>query len=484
METRLNTGQALDFTEILPIDMLLIIYAYITPEILVVMMLINKKSLAATLNTQLWKNKNTIHFPFSFEQQTNIHPYKLFQKHYKENYKTNGKHFSLVKEADLFSPNFNHIKIDDLDIQDKNGTTLLQWIIKSKRQFMLDAFFAMVEKKYLIEPNNTNNMAGKYDLSRTDKLLRTIFNWALILNQTQIVKEFIDNPDCQITKNFERKEIHLTCEYGHLEIVKLLLEKNPDLINEVDIHRNSPLIIAASRGHHHIVSYLLSKNADVTITTFNQDSYGDGFNALTWACDGGHLEVVKILISFNQLHIAADVLGSQPIHIACREGHLAITQFLLEKCPESVDAPNATHQTPLHLASCNARLAIVKYLLLKGASPFAMNIDGKKPDEITPNNVIKNLLRLEIFIRNYEKEENNYKNSLNLFSAGTKNFNPRTLEAAKALKAIMVTDGDKDLLKSYSVEFNSSDELASIYVNLINNATQPIGIHYQRIYNW
>ena len=60
--------------------------------------------------------------------------------------------------------------------------------------------------------------------------------------------------------------LHLAAGNGHLEVVKLLLEKSAD----VTVANNggwTPLNSAASNGHNEMVKLLLEKGAGVTVAT-------------------------------------------------------------------------------------------------------------------------------------------------------------------------------------------------------------------------
>jgi ankyrin repeat protein len=76
---------------------------------------------------------------------------------------------------------------------------------------------------------------------------------------------------------------------GHLEVVKLLLEKVADIT--VANHNGwTPLNSAADSGHLEVVKLLVEKGADITVANHN------GWTPLNSAADSGHLEVVKLLV--------------------------------------------------------------------------------------------------------------------------------------------------------------------------------------------
>lgn len=485
-------------------DLLLLIYSYLTPECLVTVMLVNKKSQLAAQNTLLWSTKNKLHFPFT---PVNNDPYIHFQKTYINTYpnKETRKYFSLVKEIDLESPFWKDIKIGDLNETDKESKTLLQWILNSKQQVLWDAFFErIIKKRYLLGPEKTSEIFDlKKKINKND-----IFYWIGIFNQINTF-EFILDRDKKIsdlhykkvlylacTHNYlnfvefliskkenllnskldrtERLAIHIACEKGHLKIIQFILEKCPTLIDAVDKYNQSSLIWATCEGHTHVVKYLLSKKANLFYET-NSNDYHNGYNALHWACLKENLEIVEILLEQEKnLNIVSKCPARKnPIHIACETKSGAIVKFLLDKYPESLECTDLYNRTPLHYAALHENIELVKLLLQHNASPFAISTLGKRPDEVTINAIIKNLLYLEILIINYEEEKNNFHIQSNLFS--NNNFK-RKLAAAQTLKAVVVAGEHVSLLNPYSDEF-AKGKLCDIYKNLKNSEGSPIFNH-------
>ena len=51
---------------------------------------------------------------------------------------------------------------------------------------------------------------------------------------------------------------------------------------------------------------------------------------LHWACDRGHVEIVKLLIKLKADVNIADHEGQTPLHYACACGHAGIAKLLLD----------------------------------------------------------------------------------------------------------------------------------------------------------
>jgi ankyrin repeat protein len=59
----------------------------------------------------------------------------------------------------------------------------------------------------------------------------------------------------------------------------------------------------------------------------------DGLNALHLAVCGGHLGIVKYLISkFADKRFESDNNGNTYLHCAAQEGHLVVVKYLIEEC--------------------------------------------------------------------------------------------------------------------------------------------------------
>lgn len=59
------------------------------------------------------------------------------------------------------------------------------------------------------------------------------------------------------------RAVHYAAFYGHLECVKLMIEKGGVDVNQVGAKRMTALHMAVSRGHYDLVEYLLSKGSKI-----------------------------------------------------------------------------------------------------------------------------------------------------------------------------------------------------------------------------
>ena len=97
----------------------------------------------------------------------------------------------------------------------------------------------------------------------------------------------------QDTKQALNDQMFEAVRKGDAAAVTALLDKGAD-VNAKFRYGQTALFKAAERGHAAIVKVLLDRGADVTV----QDTFYKA-TAMTWAIDGGHVEVVRLLIAKN-----------------------------------------------------------------------------------------------------------------------------------------------------------------------------------------
>lgn len=131
---------------------------------------------------------------------------------------------------------------------------------------------------------------------------------------------------------------------GRLDRVKEIVEKNAALANSYSSDGFPVVALASVFGHFEAARYLAEHGADINAAATN----GTGYNALTGAVAGGHVDLVK---------------------------------WLLES------GANANYKygpgySPLLTAAANGNLEIIKLLLAHGADPAAKTNDGKSALEL------------------------------------------------------------------------------------------------------
>ncbi|MFN7098048.1 MAG: ankyrin repeat domain-containing protein, partial [Gammaproteobacteria bacterium] len=152
---------------------------------------------------------------------------------------------------------------------------------------------------------------------------------------------------------------HFAARNGHLEIVKLLLDKGAD-VKEKNSYGETILYLVAGNDHLEMVNLLLTKGADVN----EKNEYGS--TALHGAAAKGQLEIVKLLLEKGADVKEKDDKGNTALHFAARNGHLEIVKLLLDKGADVKEKDNDGN-TALYRAVEQGHLNIVQYLIALGA---------------------------------------------------------------------------------------------------------------------
>uniref|UniRef100_K3XXD7 Uncharacterized protein n=1 Tax=Setaria italica TaxID=4555 RepID=K3XXD7_SETIT len=157
--------------------------------------------------------------------------------------------------------------------------------------------------------------------------------------------------------------------------VRRLLEANPGLARCAAFGSlNSPLHLAAAKGHHEIAALLLENGADVNA----RNIYGQ--TALMQACRFGHWEVVQTLLVFRCNVSKADSLSSRTaLHAAAAGGHVKCARLLLAAAAAAgggrfVNRAASGGVTALHLAALHGHVDCVHLLIDEHADLAAQTL--------------------------------------------------------------------------------------------------------------
>lgn len=107
----------------------------------------------------------------------------------------------------------------------------------------------------------------------------------------------------------------------------------------------------------------MTRNDVDQVTHLLKNYYLDCHYPLIWACQHGHLDLIKVMLKFLPYRGVDPSIGDhQPFIEACRSGHLAVVQLLLTLDTD----PSAQHNQAIWKASMYGHLEVVKLLLSLG----------------------------------------------------------------------------------------------------------------------
>ncbi|KAL4930896.1 ankyrin repeat domain-containing protein [Aspergillus undulatus] len=154
-----------------------------------------------------------------------------------------------------------------------------------------------------------------------------------------------------------------------------------------DEEAKTPLILAALNYHHGTVKLLLEHGAAVD----TKDLYGR--TALTWAAEHGELDTVDLLLEKGSLVDSRTVNQSTPLILAASRGHDTVVKRLLEAGADP-NASSISGWTVLHHAAFYYLKDSVISLLLEAGSDPRATISNEQPPGRTPAELALTAVRI------------------------------------------------------------------------------------------
>ncbi|XP_067650463.1 ankyrin repeat domain-containing protein 50-like [Haliotis asinina] len=272
---------------------------------------------------------------------------------------------------------------------DDEGNTILDWACKGGH---VDIVKRLVSE-YSVDVNRKTK-TGQTPLM-TVALLGHRDMFDVLVSEGADVYQ-VDNDDFSI--------LHWACRGGHVDMVKHIVAKYSADINRKAKRGEVPLMTAAYNGHSDVVDFLVNKGADVSQLDDND------CNVLHWACRGGHVGMVKHLVSEYTVDVNGkakmgkvplmtaayfgdrdvfDVLvsvganvsqiddnGDSILRWACAGGHVNMVKHLVSEYRLDVNRKGKSGKTPLIIAAQRGWRNVFKVLVSGGASVSEVDDDG------------------------------------------------------------------------------------------------------------
>jgi len=170
--------------------------------------------------------------------------------------------------------------------------------------------------------------------------------------------------------------IHDAAKSGDIAGVQAELDKGVD-VNAKREGGSTSLHGAAEGGHGEIVKLLISAGADLHARTVPMLG-GGGWTPLHSAARQGHREIVELLIANGSDVNSRDSSGKSSLHDAALEGHKEIVELLIIKGAD-LNTESGYYGTPLHVAAGIGHEEIVELLIANGANVNVKDGFGRTP---------------------------------------------------------------------------------------------------------
>ncbi|TQD82928.1 hypothetical protein C1H46_031527 [Malus baccata] len=217
----------------------------------------------------------------------------------------------------------------------------------------------------------------------------------------------------RIKNLIEDTGLHVAIKYGHLKVVVLLVEADPELCCFTNRANESPLFLATTKGFPRIARYMLEKFPTSSLNGINgvtalhaaitrnisckgivkmmvsrnpeiiKEVDANGWTPLHYAALTGNVRATRLLMQQDSsISYILDKSGMSALHVAAYAGRRKVMEVLTQFRPDTCELVNHKGQTVLHAAVLGGQIVTVRYILR--TSKFAGLINEADNDGNTP----------------------------------------------------------------------------------------------------
>ncbi|MBI4963550.1 MAG: ankyrin repeat domain-containing protein [Desulfomonile tiedjei] len=181
--------------------------------------------------------------------------------------------------------------------------------------------------------------------------------------------------------NHLKKPLIWAAEYGHGEVVHLLLKRGA-APNQIDANGNTALMYACKENHVDVVNTLISAGADVRQQNIK------GRVAMYFAASHGHPRIIRTLLDYerqNGIDVNSRNIADGALILAAQGGHVEAMKILIQS-GANINAKATDGTTALMLA---ATPAVIDLLVQNGARVAEKNNKGRTALETAVTDIFR-----------------------------------------------------------------------------------------------
>uniref|UniRef100_A0A182VTB8 Uncharacterized protein n=1 Tax=Anopheles minimus TaxID=112268 RepID=A0A182VTB8_9DIPT len=223
----------------------------------------------------------------------------------------------------------------------------------------------------------------KLDVNLVTRDKRSALSIAIDTDQTEAQLNFLLTA---VGVKVQPEHVLHACLLGKRDMLKLLIDRQPEHLEVRDFLQRSPLMIAVILNDTAMTQYLLDRGADRNTVNII------GMNCLHIAALNNLFAITKILLATNANYEAEDNFGRTPLVVALEAEHVTIVEQLIQygASPNSAFNYRFKHHrnaTLLHKFALEKRPRMVEYLVKKLQFPTDLvDDDGKTAAMVAEEN--------------------------------------------------------------------------------------------------
>uniref|UniRef100_A0A1I8ANX4 ANK_REP_REGION domain-containing protein n=1 Tax=Steinernema glaseri TaxID=37863 RepID=A0A1I8ANX4_9BILA len=254
----------------------------------------------------------------------------------------------------------------DPNITNKEGQTPLHFAAKYQPKYLPE----------LLKPRGV----GSPLMARRPPRLHTLRN-IVPANSTIISVLLEKKATADARDNYECTPLHYAALKDNKDEARQLISIGEADVHAVELHKYTPLHLAANHGSERVAELLLQNNASLHALDERKNT------PLHLACRNGHQKIVEIFLKAiddkedRQRYI--ELRNSEEnscLHLAALKGHIdVVNEIFKSEVDINVNVTRKDRITLLHLAAAKGSDTLCEKLLQQGAMVNALDIDRKSP---------------------------------------------------------------------------------------------------------
>ncbi|XP_048750991.2 alpha-latrotoxin-Lg1a-like [Ostrea edulis] len=172
-----------------------------------------------------------------------------------------------------------------------------------------------------------------------------------------VMRLTLHSKDVVTTEGYSLLHSCTSSAIGNLDIVQYLIVQGFD-VRQRNKQGQIPMHLACISGHLQIVRFLINKCPELLNAKDDK-----GYDAILSCARGRSLETLKYLENMQCFTHQTLPTGKGILHIACKHSSVDLVKYLCQMYPQELERRDSKGKTALHMSALNASVDVIQYLL-------------------------------------------------------------------------------------------------------------------------